>query len=475
MVVETPTPEYYSKVDISNRSMPFKIAVTIALIALANLITFALQNFIGLGTSFLIYFGFIMLCGRFIGFWHSIICMIACGLIASVFFVIPYESFSISAAVKMLIYGIEGLFIVYFTDGIRKSLNAATLANNNFKMLISKSQDGLARLSKDGKILYISPSIENITGFNEYGLATQGFDIFPEEADRQEVTANFLKIINEPGQSVTFIHRYKNKKRERRWMETIFTNHLDIKGIHAVTANFRDVTERIEAEERKKDFMGIAAHEVKNPMTVVKLNAELQQIALENNNYQLVKKFNIVIQENTKKVFHLLEELMNFSGFESALLDLNFTKFNLRMAIDSAIVTFSASYKNEVRKEGELSTIVYGDRYRLEQVLVNLLSNAAKYSPDGSVITVNCCEAGNDTKVSIIDKGIGIPEKEIALLFNKFHRVRTTHNKTKGYGLGLYICAEIIKAHKGKIGVESKEHEGSVFWFSLPLSAESKV
>jgi two-component system CheB/CheR fusion protein len=81
---------------------------------------------------------------------------------------------------------------------------------------------------------------------------------------------------------------------------------------------------------------------------------------------------------------------MNFSGFESALLDLNFTRFNLRMAIDSAIVTFSASYKNKVRIEGETSTVVYADRYRIEQVLVNLLSNAAKYSPGESVITVSC-------------------------------------------------------------------------------------
>lgn len=475
MVVETLTPGYYSKLDISNRSIAFKVAATIILIALANLIKFALHDYIGAGTPFLIYFGFIMLCGRFIGFWYGMICMITCGIIATIFFMIPYESFTIASAVKLLIYGIEGFFIAYLTDGIRKTLNAASLANSNFKMLISKSQDGLARLSKEGKILYITPSIENITGFKQEELAAQGFDIFPEESDRQEVAANFLKIINEPGQSVTFIHRYRNKNMQTRWMETIFTNNLDVKGIHAIIANFRDVTERVEAEVRKNDFMGIAAHEVKNPMTVVKLNAELQQVALANKNYQLAEKFNIIVLENTKKVFRLLEELMNFSGFESALLDLNFTRFNLRMLIDSAIITFNASYKNQIRVEGNTSIVIYADRHRIEQVLINLLSNAAKYSPENSTITVSCSETEKDTKISVIDKGVGIPKKEIPLLFNKFHRVRTTHNKTKGYGLGLYICAEIIKAHKGKIGVESKENEGSVFWFSLPVSEEHKI
>jgi K+-sensing histidine kinase KdpD len=89
MVVETLTPDHYSKLDISNRSTAFKLAITIVLVALANLIMFALQDFIGLGTSFLIYFGFIMLCGRFIGFWYGIICMIACGLIATIYFYAP--------------------------------------------------------------------------------------------------------------------------------------------------------------------------------------------------------------------------------------------------------------------------------------------------------------------------------------------------------------------------------------------------
>jgi signal transduction histidine kinase len=303
-------------------------------------------------------------------------------------------------------------------------------------------------------------------------LKSGGFDIFPEETDRQEVAAQFLKIISEPRQSVTFTHRYKNQHGETRWMETIFTNHLNVTGINAVIANFRDVTERVEAETRKNDFMGIAAHEIKNPITVVNLNAELQQSALENNNYQLAKKCNVVIQENTKKVSRLLEEFMNFSGFESALLDLQFISFDVCAVINSSIVTFSAGYKNEVVVQGDTTTVIKADRSRIEQVIVNLLSNAAKYSAAGSPVTVNCAVTSSNITISVIDKGMGIHERELGLLFNKFHRVRSTHNKTKGYGLGLYICAEIIKAHKGKIGVESKEGEGSVFWFSLPLSSE---
>ncbi|CAN5830460.1 hypothetical protein BH10BAC2_BH10BAC2_21650 [soil metagenome] len=471
MIVENLTTAHYSRLDISNRSAPFKTTATVVLIIAANLIKYYLKDYVGAGTPFLVYFGFIMLCGRFIGFWYGMMCTIACGITAAIFFMLPYEAFTLSSVIKLLIYGIEGFFIALLSNGFRKTLIAVSIASNNFKMLISKSQDGLARISKEGKILYISPLIETITGLKQEALKSGGFDIFPEETDRQEVAARFLKVISEPLQSVTFTHRYKNKQGETRWMETIFTNHLNVIGIHAIIANFRDVTERVEAETRKNDFMGIAAHEIKNPITAVTLNAGVQQMALEDNDYALAKKCNIVIQENTKKVSRLLGELMDFSGFESALLNLQFSSFDVCGVINSSIETFSAGYKNEVVVQGDATTVINADRSRIEQVIVNLLSNAAKYSAAGSIVTVNCAVADSNITISIIDKGMGIPERELGLLFNKFHRVRSTHNKTKGYGLGLYICAEIIKAHKGKIGVESKEGEGSVFWFSLPLSS----
>ena len=469
MIVENLATAHFSRFDISSKSVAVKVTVTVVLIVLANILKFSLQDYIGEGTPFLLYFGFTMLCGRFIGFWYAIACLLVCGIVAFIFFMLPHEGYTIKVLVKLIIYLLEGLFIASFTNGFRKTLNAVKQSSSNFKLLISKSHDGLARISKEGKLLYISPAIEIITGFNGEDLKNDGFDIFPAEDDRLEVAGNFLKIINEPGQSLTFVHRYKNKNSEIKWMETIFTNHLQVKGLNAIIANFRDVTERVESDIRKNDFMGIAAHEIKNPLTVVKLNTELQEIALENNNYQMVKKFNIVIKDNTKKIIHLLEEFMNFSGFEAALLHLDLTEFKLSTIIESALFTFSAAYNNEIQIHGETATIIYADRSRIEQVLINLLSNAAKYAPANSVITIGCNTKNDSVTISVTDRGMGIPEKELGLLFNKFHRVRSTQNKTKGYGLGLYICAEIIKAHNGRIGVESKEGEGSVFWFSLPL------
>ena len=111
---------------------------------------------------------------------------------------------------------------------------------------------------------------------------------------------------------------------------------------------------------------------------------------------------------------------------------------------------------------------VCADKIRIEQVIVNFLSNASKYSDAHADIILQSTVDGESVTIAITDKGVGIPEKEIDLLFNKFHRVKANNVKAKGYGLGLYICAEIIKAHNGKIGVQSKINEGSRFWFSLP-------
>lgn len=473
MIIESFSPDFFSRFDLSNKSLLTKIFATCCLVLLANLIKLSLHDYIGVGTPFLIYFGFVMICGRFIGFWYAIACLLVCGVTAAIYFIIPVEGYVFSAAIKLLIYFIEGFFISLVTNNVRKTLNLAKLANRNFKLLISNSRDGLARISKDGKLLYISTAVELLTGFTKEELQTQNFDIFPEDTDRKEVAEKFLHILTQPEKSVRIVHRYKNKQGAIKWMETILTNHLEVEGIHAVIANFRDVTDRIEAETRKNDFVGIAAHEIKNPMTVVKINAELLESSLEKNDPELAKKTVDAIRRNTKKVFQLLDEMQNFSGFEAALLHLNYSEFYLQAAIENSIATLKAGYPNEVIVEGNETISVKADRHRIEQVITNLLTNAAKYSIGTSPISIAYYTNNNELILTVTDKGMGIPEREIALLFTKFHRVKTTHNKAKGYGLGLYICAEIIKAHKGKIGVKSKEGTGSQFWISLPLDIQN--
>jgi signal transduction histidine kinase len=135
---------------------------------------------------------------------------------------------------------------------------------------------------------------------------------------------------------------------------------------------------------------------------------------------------------------------------------------------DQAVRSFAE--QNGIRLEIQpTSTMVYADGDRLVQVLVNLISNAVKFSPKGAPVTIAVQEIPNWVEVKVIDHGRGIPAKYKGLLFQRFQQVDASDSKKKGgTGLGLAICKGIIEAHNGNIGVESEEGKGSVFWFRIP-------
>ena len=126
------------------------------------------------------------------------------------------------------------------------------------------------------------------------------------------------------------------------------------------------------------------------------------------------------------------------------------------------------SKKHQLIVEGERDVIVNADRNRLEQVLVNLISNAVKYSSGADKVLIRVEKLDEDVKISITDFGIGIPQNKIPLIFDRFYRVDEKSQRYAGLGLGLYISAEIVRRHNGHINIESKEDEGSTFWFRLP-------
>jgi two-component system, chemotaxis family, CheB/CheR fusion protein len=118
--------------------------------------------------------------------------------------------------------------------------------------------------------------------------------------------------------------------------------------------------------------------------------------------------------------------------------------------------------------EGEKEISVYADRNRLEQVIINLISNAIKYSPDADKVIINVDKTGDDIKVAVTDFGIGIPNETLPFLFDRFYRVDEVSQRYSGLGLGLYISAEIVRRHQGDIGIDSTPGKGSTFWFTTP-------
>lgn len=226
-----------------------------------------------------------------------------------------------------------------------------------------------------------------------------------------------------------------------------------------------DVTDQKELEQKREEYIAIASHELKNPLTSLKLNLDvLSEQSKESRYNNLIEKS----RKQVNRLISLTNELLNVSKISAGALDLKKEIFSLQDCINESIATVQAeTHKNKFNVFGYPDISLVGDRFRIEQVLINLLSNASKYSPEGSSIDINVTQSKNDIRIEVKDSGIGIEPDKLQTVFQKFSRLQS-NDIVEGHGLGLYISEQIIRKHGGKIGVVSEKGHGSTFWITLP-------
>lgn len=228
---------------------------------------------------------------------------------------------------------------------------------------------------------------------------------------------------------------------------------------------------RKQAERKKDEFISIASHELKTPLTSVKGYIQLLERNLERGDIETVKRHLGKAQVQLEKLNDLIADLLDISKIESGKLKFNKKFFSLDNMLDNVMEIIHQSNPDfkivlNIRSLAE----VYADEARIEQVVVNFLTNAIKYSPGTSEVNVNVKLMGEKVYVGVRDFGIGIAPELQKHVFDKFYRVEETAIHFQGLGIGLYISAEIIRRHMGEIGVKSKVGEGSEFYFIIPLN-----
>jgi len=237
----------------------------------------------------------------------------------------------------------------------------------------------------------------------------------------------------------------------------------------------KEMERRKKIEERKDEFIGIASHELKTPLTSAKAYMQLAEIAVNQRHtektLQCITKANVQIN----KLNQLISALLDISKMESGMLDYIVSEFKVDQLVDNAVDIFRQTHPDlEVVRSGGADVLISGDAMRLEQVLLNYLLNAAKYAPNSDKIYLEIKVLSEDElEISVRDTGIGIDPREQPGLFKKFYRTKESANKYRGLGMGLYICAEIIKFHGGKYGVRSEPGKGSTFYFTLPIGQDN--
>ncbi len=225
-------------------------------------------------------------------------------------------------------------------------------------------------------------------------------------------------------------------------------------------------------DKRKDEFLGIASHEIKTPLTSIKTFTQLlHKTALEKDDRQS-SVFLEKIDQQINKMTNMIADLLDITKINSGKINYNDEKFLLSELIREIIEDMQlTTSKHRILYDKTNDTEVYGDRDRIGQVLTNLLLNAIKFSPDKDEIVVHQELKEGQVVVSIKDHGIGIPKKDQDLVFTRFYKGETTikNRAPGGLGLGLYISSQIVRRHEGKMWLESTENKGSTFYFSLPL------
>lgn len=232
------------------------------------------------------------------------------------------------------------------------------------------------------------------------------------------------------------------------------------------------VSERRELEKRKDDFINMASHEFKTPITSIKIFSwNLQRAITEK---QMKKSQHILhrIDDQIGKLSNLTEALLNLSRMQKGKMQFAYESFSLGELIRNCINDVqSTSTAHIITLQGTLDKNVYADKNRVEQVVLNLLLNAVKYSPPHTKIAVTMKQGEKFVTVSVKDQGIGIDKKHLEKIFERFYRIQDGKLESyPGFGLGLYIASQIIQGQKGRLWVESTPGKGSKFYFSLPLS-----
>lgn len=258
----------------------------------------------------------------------------------------------------------------------------------------------------------------------------------------------------------------------RKWM-LLNAHRVELEGEYKdrILLAIEDISERKEIEQRKDDFLSIASHELKTPLTTVVGYMQMIHRLIPAN---ASEKFKTVVNKTgiyVDRLNQLLSELLDVSRIQTGNIELHKDPFDFDKMVSEAIEGIqAASPGHKITLTGDTGLVFFGDESHLIQVLTNLISNAIKYSPNSTNVEVYVSRVSNFIKVSVQDHGMGIKDEELKKIFQRFYRVGDIQKSYPGMGIGLYICDQIIKNHGGTLWAESLAGSGSIFSFTLPLT-----
>lgn len=366
--------------------------------------------------------------------------------------------------------------------------DATIIEKTNLEKTLKKSEqrlqgiletmaEGVGIIDVDGQMVYANPMAQQILGLSESTIKERTYDdpswqnlrIDGSPLPSEEHPMTIMMATQKPVYDHEIAVQAPGK--DRMYISINAAPLFDNEGIlTGGIGTFMDVTLRRKISQSKEDFINIASHELKTPVTALK--ASLQLLERSQEKLSLDSRNKLVAQsiKSLDKLANLITSLLDSSRIEQGLMQLEKKKFTISELFDDCCSDFAQVTNQNIIFRGDISQVVEADSQQIGQVMINFINNAIKYAPESKQITVTAIRTEtNEVKISIEDQGPGIPTHKVKYLFERYYRTNHQGQKFTGLGLGLFICADIIKKHGGKVGVETEEGKGSTFWFTLPL------
>lgn len=350
-------------------------------------------------------------------------------------------------------------------ETLQQTLATVNEERNKLETLFLYMADGVTAFSGDGALVHINPIAEELLGVSAEDKPN--FDsLYGELVSFEEILA-----LAKDQRMLERDHAVSGRNLKLMFAAYGGTERGVITVIH-------DNTEQFKLEEARREFVANVSHELRTPLTNVKSYAET---ILENPDTppEMRERFCNVILNETDRMTRIVKDLLTLSRLDYKKMDWKISRFPIAESIDNVCQAMKIEIENHrhtfhVELEEDLPIIV-GDRERLEQVLVNVLSNAVKYTPDGGTITLNAGKENEMMRISVTDTGLGIPEKDQKRVFERFYRVDKARSRERGgTGLGLAIAKEIVEHHGGEITVDSALGKGTTITFTFACAPKDE-
>ncbi len=378
----------------------------------------------------------------------------------------------------MAVFSVTSIILAAAIEERKRSEGKVKVSEQRFRSLIENSYEAIILVDAKATIMYSSPSVKRILGFSPSELEkTNGFNLIYKD-DKTYLVKTLASLILTSGKTVQVENRIVRKDGVVRWMEAVGTNLLQEEGVGGIVINFRDITDHKKIDEVKTEFVSLAAHELRSPLSNIRWYTE-SLLKIEPKLSDKPEKYVNEIYASTLKMASLVNLLLNVSKVELGKL------VDQPELVDLARLTrdLLQNIKPKLRERDiKLTESVGGDELNIlvdpnlvKIIIENIVGNAVKYTPDRGKISVSMKLIKDNVHIEIKDSGVGIPKGQQDKIFTKLFRADNVKKRyPDGTGLGLYLVKAVVDKLEGKIWFESTEEKGTTFFVEFPNKKSKK-